>query len=278
MTDTANADQAAYWNDAAGRTWAELQDLLDRQLEPLGRPVMDALALRPGEQVLDIGCGCGQTTLALGARVGESGRAVGADISQPMLEIARSRSGQLSQVNFLAADAQTHAFEPAEFDAVYSRFGVMFFDAPVVAFANLRRAMKSGGRLAFLCWRTPAENPIMSLPARAAARFLPPSDPPTPGAPGPFALADADRVSFILSESGFSDIAVTPQDMPAGGNSLEDSVRLALRVGPLGRQLREAPAAQDAAIAAIREAFAEHLNDGRLSLPSATWMVTARNP
>ena len=280
MTDAAaaNTDQIAFWNEAAGQTWADLQDLLDVQLEPLGRAVLAALAVQPGERVIDVGCGCGQTTLALGEQTGPSGRALGVDISEPMLAIARRRAAGAPQVRFLNADAQTQAFDPARFDAIHSRFGVMFFEDPTAAFANLRGALRPGGRLAFLCWRTPAENPVMALPMQAAASFVPPPEPPTPGAPGPFAFADPERVRAILGGAGFGDIGVQAQDMPAGGNSLEDTVSLSLRVGPLGRQLREHPQNRDLAVAAIRAALSEHVTDGRVFLPSATWIVTARNP
>jgi SAM-dependent methyltransferase len=280
MSDTAaNADQIAYWNEAAGRTWAECQDLLDVQLEPLGRAVLDALALSPGEWVLDVGCGSGQTTLALAGRIGAAGHVVGVDISQPMLEVARRRAEVAPQVAFHEADAQTFAFEPATFDAIHSRFGVMFFDDPAAAFFNLRRALRPGGRLAFVCWRTPAENPIMTLPMQAAAAHLPPPEPMVPGAPGPFAFADAERVRTILAAVGFGDIAIAPQDMPAGGNSVEGAVDLALKIGPLGRMLREHPAAAPAVVGAIRDLMAESAGpDGRVFLDSATWIVTARNP
>jgi ubiquinone/menaquinone biosynthesis C-methylase UbiE len=281
MTDrAANTDQIAYWNESAGQTWAELQDILDVQLEPMGAAVMDALALRPGERVVDIGCGCGQTTLALADRVGAEGLAVGADISEPMLAVARGRVAGRPQVRFVEADAQTYPFEPGAFDALHSRFGVMFFEDPTAAFVNLRKALKPGGRLAFLCWRTPAENPVMTAPMIAAQAHLPPPEPMTPGAPGPFAFADPERVRAILAEAGFADISIQAQDMPAGGNSLDETLALSLRIGPLGRMLREHPEVdRDAAVADVRKVLAAHLDaSGKVFMGSGTWNVSARNP
>jgi hypothetical protein len=154
----------------------------------------------------------------------------------------------------------------------------MFFDDPTAAFANLRRALKPGGRLAFLCWRAMAENPVMTLPMMAAAKHIPASPPPPPGAPGPFAFADADRVRTILAGAGFSDIAVTPQDMTAGGQTLERALTISLRLGPLGAFLRETPQARPAVEADVHAALQEQVGaDGLVRLASATWIVTARN-
>ena len=229
--------------------------------------------------MLDVGCGSGQTTLALGGRVGAAGRAVGVDISRPMLDVARRRGEVAPQVAFHEADAQTFAFEPATFDAIHSRFGVMFFEDPTAAFANLRGALKPGGRLAFICWRTPLENPTMTAPMLAASAHLPPPELPAPGAPGPFAFADAERVRTILGAAGYADIDISPQDMPAGGHTVEGAVDLALKIGPLGKALREHPNAAGPVMHTIRELMQTHAGpDGRVFLGSATWIVTARNP
>jgi SAM-dependent methyltransferase len=276
MSEGPNAGQIAYWNDAPGHTWAELQALLDRQLRPLGRAAMAALAPQPGERILDIGCGAGETTTELAAAVAPEGSAVGADISRPMLEAARRRAPQLS---FLEADAQTYPFEAGAFDAAFSRFGVMFFSDPPAAFANIRRALRPGGRLAFICWRPPADNPIMVLPMAAAAPFLPPQSPADPTAPGPFAFADPERVRDVLTSAGFGGIEVTPHDEKVGAGNLDEVMTLALRVGPLGRLLRENPdAPREKVIAAIRAALAEHQGPDGVRLDSGTWIVTARNP
>jgi SAM-dependent methyltransferase len=239
MADEPNAAQLAYWNESAGPTWADLQGPLDQQLAPLGRRAMAELALDGGLQVLDIGCGAGETTLALAAAGAE---ATGVDISRPLLEVARRRAEGAAGVRFLEADAQTWPFEAGSFDAVFSRFGVMFFADPPAAFANIRRALKPGGRLAFVCWRTPFENPIMSLPMMAALPHIAtPTAPPQPGAPGPFAFADPERVREVLTAGGFTDIAITPHDQEIGPGDLETTVGLALQVGPLGALLRENP-------------------------------------
>lgn len=276
MGEAPNAQQVAYWNEAAGPTWAGLQAPLDRQLQPLGRRAMAELALAPGQRVLDIGCGAGETTLELAASGAE---AVGVDISRPLLEVARRRSQGRAGVRFLEADAQTFAFDPASFDAVFSRFGVMFFADPSAAFANIRRALKPGGRLAFVCWRSPLENPIMTLPMMAALAHVPaPPPPPEPGAPGPFAFAEAERVRDVLTAGGFTDVAVTPHDQDIGSGDLETALGLALQIGPLGTLLRENPGQRAAVTDAVRAALAPHVGPDGVKLESATWIVTARAP
>ena len=276
MSEGPNAAQVAYWNEATGPTWAALQEPLDRQLAPLGQLVIDALAPRPGERVLDVGCGSGETSLQLAHTVGPEGAVTGVDISRPLLEVARRRAAGLPRVAFLEADAQTHRFEPAGYDAVFSRFGVMFFADPAAAFTNLRSALKPGGRLGFVCWRTPGENPIMVLPAMAAAQHLPPAQPPEHGAPGPFAFAEPERVRGILAAAGFSDVAVTARDLKVGGGSVDDALGLAMKVGPLGGQLRDNPHKRDVVQAAVRAALAQHDGPDGVKLGAAVWVVTAR--
>jgi SAM-dependent methyltransferase len=281
MSEAGNADQITFWNELGGVAWAELSALLDRQIETVGSYAMDALAPRPGERLLDVGCGCGQTSLALAERVAPGGEVTGLDISRPMLEVARDRAADahVRNVHFLEADAQTLALAPAAFDGVFSRFGVMFFADPTAAFRNLLAALKPGGRLAFVCWRSLAENPWMTEPLAAAAAELPPTPPPPdPYAPGPFAFADADRVRDILADAGFTDIVLTAEDPQVGGNSLPDSLTLALRIGPLGARLREAPELRPKMTEAVRDALARHVQDGKVWMDGAVWIVTARRP
>lgn len=275
----ANEGQVAYWNDAAGRTWASLQDSIDRQIRPLGLAAMDRLDPRAGETLLDVGCGCGDTSLELARRVGPEGEVLGLDISGPMLEVARRRAAEAGAegLEFRQADAQTAAL-PGGRDAVFSRFGVMFFSDPAAAFANLRRSLRPGGRLAFVCWRPLAENLWMRLPAEAAAGLVPAAPPPEPGAPGPFAFADPDRVRGILAEAGFSGIDITPHDEAIGGHDLEGTVEMSFRVGPLGAILRERPDLAPVLRDRVREAVSPWMRGEAVYMPSATWMVTARNP
>lgn len=280
-TDTepsANADQIAYWNAAAGETWVAQQDRLDRQLQPLGRTAMAALGPAADERLIDVGCGCGQTSLELAGEVGPDGSVLGVDISAPMLAVARRRAAEagLTNVRFLEADAQTRAFARGGADAVFSRFGVMFFGDPPAAFANLHQALRPGGRLAFVCWRPLALNEWMLLPMRAALEHLPPPPSPAdPSGPGPFAFADADRVRSILAEGGFKAIEIDAHDTLVGGNGLEETVALSLRVGPLGMMLRENPGQRDTVIDSLRTALEPHAGPSGVFLPASVWIVTA---
>lgn len=280
MRNDANADQIAYWNARTGETWARLQDLLDRQLEPLGAAAMRRLQPQVGWRVLDVGCGCGQTSLALAEAVGPDGSVLGVDISEPMLAVGRRRvvERRVTNLVFEQADAQIETFAP-EYDAVFSRFGVMFFADPQAAFANLNSALRPGGQLAFVCWRDVSLNLFMTRPMAAAAHLLPPSGPPAdPYAPGPFAFADIERLHGILSRAGFADIIAEPHDEAIGGGTLEEATRMALSIGPLGMAMREHAHLADAIRDAVREALEPYLVNGRVFLPSASWMVAARKP
>lgn len=274
----ANADQIAYWNTQAGETWVGQQDRLDRQLSPLGLTAMATLDLAADERVIDIGCGCGQTSLELASEVGPDGTVLGVDISAPMLEVARRRAAQadLPNVQFLEADGQIHVFKPGGADALFSRFGVMFFADPAAAFTNLRKALRPGGRLAFVCWRPMRENQWMLLPMMAALQHVPAAPPPAdPFAPGPFAFADPDRVRGILTAAGFSNVRIEAHDTRIGGNGLEEAVELSLRVGPLGMLLREHPDQRGPVTQSLRAALEPHAGPSGVYLSAAVWIVTA---
>jgi SAM-dependent methyltransferase len=201
--DPKNEAEITYWNSAAGRRWVERQQSQDVVLGPILQATLERARLRQGERVVDIGCGTGASSIALAERVGPSGQVLGVDVSAPMLARAAERLPPGAPVNFVRADATTYRFESAEFDLLFSRFGVMFFAEPARAFTNLRTALKPSGRLAFACWRKFDENPWLQVPLRAALEHVPPPPRPGPEDPGPFAFASEQRVHGILSDAGF---------------------------------------------------------------------------
>lgn len=273
----ANQDQVALWNDASGRTWVEMQQVLDRMLEPFEVPLIQAAFPGPGARVLDVGCGAGATTFAMARRLGANGRCVGVDISGPLLEAATKRAAAegIKTASFVQADAQTHSFDQGSFDAVISRFGVMFFDDPEAAFNNLRLATRTGGRVAFVAWRSPAENPFMTTAKRAAEPLLPNLPKPDPNAPGQFAFADGERVRNILQAGGWSDINLQPLDVE-GTASEQELLTYVIKLGPVGLALREADEATRARVTqVVHAAFQPYINNGAARFGMATWLVTA---
>ncbi len=277
QTGSSNSAQIEHWNTRAGATWVKFQEALDRQVEPLGLAAMDALNPKDGEHILDIGCGCGQSSVTLASRVGVTGAVIGVDISLPMLEVAQHRPlpAPNLHVTFQRADAQSDDLGRGRFDAAFSRFGVMFFSDPVAAFANIRKALKPAGRLAFVCWRPLKLNPWMYAPLEAALPLLPPPAPPDPTAPGPFAFADAGRVESILAGAGFTSIKVAPFDTTIGGGSLEHTLELALNLGPLSAALREHPNLVEAVQGPVKEALVKYATPNGVFMPAAVWIVSA---
>ena len=273
----ANEDQIRFWNEKAGRDWVDLQERMDANLSDIGAAILAAAAAQPGEHVLDLGCGTGATTLALADAVGAKGRVTGLDISKPMLALAESRAKDHAQVRFIEADAAHYAFTE-QYDLLFSRFGVMFFDDPIGAFANLHRAVKPGGRLGFVCWRTPKENLWASTPITAAKPYLPEMPPPDPFAPGPFAFADSQRVLSILSDVGFHNVEIEKYDAPMRmGADLDTVAAQTLRIGPLSRALGEADDATRTDIVTAVKAALEAFRDssGEIAPPAACWLVRA---
>jgi SAM-dependent methyltransferase len=281
MSD-ANREQIEYWNETSGPKWVQLADRVEPQIAPLGLAALEALGLQPGERVLDVGCGCGDSSLQIGERVGPEGQVLGADISGPMLEEARRRAcdAGVTHVRFEQADAQVHPFEADAFDAVFSRFGIMFFEDPVAAFANLHRALRPGGRMGFVCWQELPRNPWMLRPVAAVAALIELPPRPDPHAPGPFAFADAERVRGLLEKAGFEDVEVESMErdlLVGGGSSLDETVEFLLQMGPAGAALREAGADVRArAAVAVREAVEPFATAEGIRMPSASWRFGAR--
>jgi SAM-dependent methyltransferase len=258
--------------------WAEVRELLELQLAPLGRRALGALAPYPGESVLDIGCGGGETALDLAQAVAPDGTVVGIDMSAGVLAFAQRAAKGCERVRFVQADAQVFPFEPASFDAAFSRFGVMFFADPTAAFVNIRRGLRPNGRLAFVCWRAMEENPLDIVPLRAASAHLPPQPPHDPGAPGPFAFANPDHVRGILERAGFGEIEITAHNEQVGSGDLDATLAVCSRVGALGKILRENPELRAETLPAVRSALAAHDGPDGVRLNAATWVVTARAP
>lgn len=279
--DDSHAQQLAYWNGAGSEMWVARQRQMDASLAPVSQALFAQAAPQAGERVLDIGCGTGDTTLALAAMVGPSGHVTGLDVSAPMLGLARSRTEGQANITLVLGDAAAHDFTGARADLLISRFGVMFFGDPVSAFATMRRGLRPGGRVVFACWQPPAANPWVAIPQRAVAKLLPPAPPADPGLPGQFAFGDANRVSDILTGAGFTPPAFTPVTVPMPlGRSLDDAVQRSSEFGNTGRLLAEQPESlRAAARAALRDAFTPHVQpDGMVMLPGRIWLVAATNP
>jgi SAM-dependent methyltransferase len=281
MVHADNAAQAEYWNRSAGQKWTDHQEHQDQVLRPVSDRLMATAAAEPGERVIDVGCGCGATTIDFAHRVGPRGEVLGLDISEPMLARARERAPQRLPARFELADATVYDLEP-EWDLVASRFGVMFFADPARSFANLRRGLKPGGRLAFACWREARQNPWMMIPLREASKHAPALPDTNPEDPGPFAFADPTRVERILRDAGYADVVVTPHDLDldlAIGRGLETAVAASMAIGPTSRILDgQSDAVRAAATADIRKALANHAKGGSVPLGAAIWVVTAINP
>jgi ubiquinone/menaquinone biosynthesis C-methylase UbiE len=276
-----NADQAAYWNGPAGRRWIDRQNTLDHVLAPIHEVLLERAAVAPGERVIDIGCGCGASTVELARRVRPEGRVTGVDISAPMLARAREQAPADLPLEFVLADATVHAFEPGRTDLLFSRFGVMFFAEPALSFRNMRKALRPGGRLAFGCWREPRQNPWMILPLQEAYKHVPRLPEVGPEDPGPFSFAREERVMRILREAGYAAIAMEGADLSldlAAGRGLDTAVQGALVIGPVARALEGQPPDAVAKVAAsIRTALAPLQQGDAIPLGASVWIVTARN-
>jgi len=265
------------WNGLGGRGWIEAQELLDRAFLPFEERLAAAVSEAGAERVLDVGCGTGATTLEIARRLGAESRCLGVDISRPMIDAARHRAEREGvAARFLCADAGTHAFETSVADAIVSRFGVMFFDDPLRAFANLRRAAAEGAVLHWIVWRDPAQNPFMTAAERAAEPFLPGISERAPDAPGQFGLADPERTRMLLSQGGWRAIEISPLDLPCAFPASVLDLYLSL-LGPVGRALRKLDApTRERILAAVRPAFDPYLSGDQVRFTAACWTIVAR--
>ena len=249
--------------------WAEVWELIDLQLSPLGVRAIEALGVRPGEVVLDIGCGAGQTVLQLADRVGQDGQVIGVDLAPLLLDIARERTRHLGQVRLIEADAACLDLPAGSADAVFSRFGVMGFDDAVAAFSNFRRILKPGGRLAFVCWRALEDNELDHLPLLAAGLAQPVDG-------RPFSFADPEHIRMTLEAAGFGEIAIDPHDAQVSSGDLEAMTHVLMKIGPLGKIIRETSALQAIAEPRLRAALGALGDPASVSLRASVWIVSAR--
>ena len=275
-----NRAQREFWSIEGPRQYQEYGETNEALFAPFGAAMLDAARLQPGEQVLDVGCGHGTSTLDAGERVAPSGRVFGVDISTAMLEPMRGRvtAAGLDNVELLAADAQVHPFEAGSFDAVISRFGTMFFEDPEAAFANLARALRSGGRLVFVCWQDPLKSEWVAVALGAAVTALgraPDLGPPS--APSPFALADGDRLTRLLNGCGFAKVTLETVTRPVRiGQDIENAVGFVLSLPESRRMLADAPrGAAEGVVAALGAAFAPYAGSHGVVMDATAWLVSA---
>ena len=282
-----NADQINYWNEVSGAKWVANQDRLDRLMAPLGAAVLAKAAAREGEYALEIGCGCGDVSLALADQVGSHGVVVGLDISQPMLAHAEVRRAALvpndrAKVQWVRADAMVHAFEPMA-DLMVSRFGVMFFDDRPRAFANLYSAVKPDGRFAFVCWRPRSEVEWMQAPMDWIASAFPTPE-ETDGEIGPFALADAEATIRLLTQAGFRDVTADKLDCPitlgeatGSDSAIDDALRLLTDTGPAAALTRGGEPEDRARSADLmRKGLEARFPTGPIVLGASCWIYSGK--
>ena len=272
-----NVEQAEAWNGASGRHFIEQRERHERMRGRLTARLFAGAQVEDGENVLDIGCGCGDVTI-LAARATRSGHALGADLSQIQVAEARrlAASAGVTNASFEVADAQVHPFQAAAFDLVLSNFGVMFFDDPAAAFGNLRKALRRGGRLAFLCWRTRDENPFFTVGFAEAAAALNLRE--LPGPPAAFSLADTGRVGALLSGAGFGGIEFAKVDEPMLiGRDVDDVLEYERASPSVAELVTGLSAAQAAELTRhVRDRLVTYASPDGVAMPGAAWLVTAQ--
>ncbi len=278
---TNNQEMLERWNGDAGRRWADYQQRIDAALDIFGERALARFQARPGERVLDIGCGAGSTVLSLAEAVGGGGQVIGLDASEPLLNRARERAAGLEQVSFVHGDASQLPLEP-DFDGVFSRFGVMFFDQPASALAHLRGALHARGRMVFVCWQGLEENPWIAEPLKAVLPHLAEAPaPPIPNAPGPFGFADREHLRSLVEEAGFTDIEIEEiiEPVTVGQGGVEDAVDFALHVGPCERIASEqSETVQQQMRASLEQLYSEcDRQDASVTLSGAAWILSAKN-
>jgi ubiquinone/menaquinone biosynthesis C-methylase UbiE len=280
MPDTAqlHADQVEFWNGVGGARWVSNQKRTEGMISGVADLAIERAAIKAGETVIDIGCGCGGTTVEIAKLVGPAGHVTGADVSAPILAVAAERLAGFSNAETVLADAATYDFPPGAADLLFSRFGVMFFGDPPTAFANMKKALKPSGRVVFACWRPPNENPWMVAPLEATYKHVPPLPQLGPDDPGPFSFGKQERVTRILTEAGFNTPNFESVDLTfdlAGGRGLDAAVACALELGPSARALDgQPPEVRDAVAVSMKEFLAQFGEGDSVKMQAGIWIVS----
>lgn len=266
-----------YWKQEGGRKWVEHIDATETSLQAFNEILLEHASINSGEHVLDVGCGGGVNSMEIARRVGVNGKVRGVDISGPILDVARSRSEGLVNLEFIEGDAALMDLSAGDYDMVFSRFGVMFFSDPIAAFKNLQNSLKTKGRMVFLCWRSLQDNPWMSIPAQAVFSVVEPRNPaPDPLAPGPFSLAESGRIQEILSGAGLKIDKLKAIDVTMELGPMSETVEYFMQMGPAAAALVDAGAEmKQAASEAIRDALSQFEINGVINPPAAAWIVIA---
>jgi SAM-dependent methyltransferase len=282
MTASRNAaaDPAQHWAEENTELYLREGERIEAINGPFGDVMLEAASLRSGERVLDIGCGLGSTTIEAAKRTATSGAAFGVDISRPLLQRARRRAvdAGVENVEFLEADAQTYKFDEATFDAVISRFGLMFFDDPEAAFANIAKAVRPDGRLAVVCPGEPLQTEWIRTTFTAVAPHVGLPDLGPPGSPGPFMFADPDRLTATIRNGGFRDVSIDAVVRPVRlGDNVEDVAAFITSL-PEGRHLLAGKPDEQvaAAVQALKMAFRHHAGPQGVIVDESAWLATAR--
>ncbi|ARN83443.1 hypothetical protein DSM21852_41170 [Methylocystis bryophila] len=272
----ANQQQAEIWNGEGGRAWVEGRALLDRMYQPVLDSILAACPPTVGDRLLDVGCGAGAVTIAYARHLDSGPACVGIDLSSRMIEAARARcEREKANASFIQGDAQVYPFEEASFDLLVSRFGVMFFDDPVRAFANLRSAAKPNAKACFAVWRGPADNAFMREAELAAAPFLPEAPAPNPNAPGRFALSKRERIEAVLSGSGWGRIEILSVDIPCSF-PLCDLDYMFTSFGAIGAAFRQLDKdSQAQLIEKVRPVFSKHIVGEEVRFTAGCWIILA---